>query len=162
MVRTKAIDSKLPDGKYIAKCRQKTVLSAAANGHSLVFPEAHLVIKGNSASFSKEGKEVWSCNAGYAAAHFDVTAMNPPAKATPKLSQAQARVMKWISQGWGARVSHGSVVEINGEKVCNVGTMTTLERYGLVQQELSGYWVATPEGRKLNPDYRDPEQESDQ
>lgn len=41
----------------------------------------------------------------------------------PKLSPAQAKVMHWLSQGWGARVSHGTAVEINGERVCNVDTM---------------------------------------
>jgi hypothetical protein len=40
-----------------------------------------------------------------------------------KLSPAQQRVMLWLSQGWGARVSHGSAVEINGKRVCNVDTM---------------------------------------
>lgn len=39
-----------------------------------------------------------------------------------KLSPAQQRVMLWLSQGWGARVSHGSAVEINGNRVCNVDT----------------------------------------
>lgn len=164
MARTKATDSKLPDGEYIAKCRQKTVLSAAANGHSQVFPEAHLVVKGGTAYFSKEGKKVWSCNVTYAAAHFDVTALSPAVKtqAKPKLTQAQARVMKWLSQKWSARVSHGSAVEINGQRVCNVDTMTALERLGLVKRELSGYWEATPEGRKFSPNYQEPEQETPQ
>jgi len=30
----------------------------------------------------------------------------------PKLTQAQ-RVMHWLSQGWGARVSSGAAVEVN-------------------------------------------------
>lgn len=78
----------------------------------------------------------------------------------PKLSPAQAKVMQWLSQGWGARVSHGAAVEINGERVCNLGTMTALVRMGLVERE-SQYpcWVATAEGRKLSPNYTPPESE---
>ncbi|HBP6378493.1 TPA: hypothetical protein L6A07_25260 [Pseudomonas aeruginosa] len=53
----------------------------------------------------------------------------------PKLSPAQARVMQWLSQDWGARVSHGAAVEINGERVCNVDTMASLSRMGLVERE---------------------------
>lgn len=71
-----------------------------------------------------------------------------------KLSPAQKKVMHWLSQGWGARVSHGSAVEINGERVCNVDTMTALMRLGLVERESQApYWVATAEGRKLSPSY---------
>lgn len=80
------------------------------------------------------------------------------AKAAPKLSPAQKRVMHWLSQGWGARVSHGNAVEINGDRVCNVDTMATLVRLGLAERESRPpYWMATAEGRKLSPNYR-PEQ----
>lgn len=76
--------------------------------------------------------------------------MNTPIK----LSKAQARVMLWLSQNWSARVSHGAAVEINGERVCNVDTMTTLERYGLVTRSAeTKCWEATAEGRKLSPSY---------
>lgn len=71
-----------------------------------------------------------------------------------KLSPAQQRVMLWLSQGWGARVSHGSAVEINGKRVCNVDTMTALARMKLVERETRApYWMATAEGRKLSPNY---------
>ncbi|ELG7182267.1 TPA: hypothetical protein ACGW3N_000251 [Pseudomonas aeruginosa] len=76
----------------------------------------------------------------------------------PKLSKAQEKVMLWLSQGWGARVSHGAAVEINGERVCNVDTMTALEKMGLVSRDPSTrYWKATDEGKKLSPSYREPE-----
>lgn len=79
-------------------------------------------------------------------------------KAAPKLSPAQMRVMQWLSQGWGARVSHGNSVEINGDRVCNVDTMATLVRLELAERESHPpYWMATAEGRKLSPNYR-PEQ----
>ncbi|SED35196.1 hypothetical protein SAMN05216178_6900 [Pseudomonas saponiphila] len=72
-----------------------------------------------------------------------------------KLSAAQQRVMNWLSQGWGARVSHGAAVEINGERVCNVDTMTTLTRLGLVERESRApYCVATEEGKKLKPGHQ--------
>lgn len=71
-----------------------------------------------------------------------------------KLSKAQAKVMLWLSQGWGARVSHGAAVEINGERFCNVDTMTALEMMGLVYRDESRYWKATDEGKKLSPSYR--------
>ncbi|WP_346798095.1 hypothetical protein R5M92_04240 [Halomonas sp. Bachu 37] len=69
---------------------------------------------------------------------------------TTALSPAQQRVMRWLSQGWAARLSHGSAVEINGERVCNLDTMTVLVRLGLAERESRPpYWVATGEGRKL-------------
>lgn len=72
-----------------------------------------------------------------------------------KLSPAQKKVMVWLSQGWGARVSHGNAVEINGERICNVDTMTALVRLGLAERESRPpYWMATAEGRKLSPNYR--------
>lgn len=71
-----------------------------------------------------------------------------------KLTSTQKTVMQWLSQGWGARVSHGCVVEVNGERICTVTTMTALERHGLVERESRApYWVATTEGRKLSPNY---------
>ncbi|MDI2145042.1 hypothetical protein KBJ94_23630 [Pseudomonas sp. ITA] len=63
---------KLSDGDYIARCRQATLISATVNGHSQVFPQAHMTVKDGYATFFKDGKEVWGCNAVYAAAHFDV------------------------------------------------------------------------------------------
>nr|WP_081651319.1 hypothetical protein [Cupriavidus sp. WS] len=65
-------ERRLRDGRYEARCRQATLLSAAAAGHSSVFPVSELVISGGWARFYKEGKEVWSCNPAYAAANFDV------------------------------------------------------------------------------------------
>lgn len=71
-----------------------------------------------------------------------------------KLSPVQKKVMHWLSQGWGARISHGSAVEINGERFCNEDTMSVLMRLGLVERESQApYWVATAEGRKLSPNY---------
>ena len=52
-------------------CRERNALSAAANGHSQVFPKARVRVKEGWASFFRNGEEVWDCNAAYAAAHFD-------------------------------------------------------------------------------------------
>lgn len=62
----------LADGEYLAVCRERNVLSAAAHGHDLVFPEARLVVKDGWATFYRDGEEVWNCSASYAAANFDV------------------------------------------------------------------------------------------
>lgn len=79
--------------------------------------------------------------------------------AKPKLSKVQEKVMLWLSQGWGARVSHGAAVEINGERFCNVDTMMALERHGLIARDPeTRYWKATEEGRKLSPRYLPPEE----
>ena len=64
---------KLPPGRYRARCKEKTLLSAAANGHSSVFPEADCVLTNQRAEFFKNGKSVWSCNVSYAAHNFQMT-----------------------------------------------------------------------------------------
>lgn len=76
---------------------------------------------------------------------------------TPQLTSTQTRVMEWLSQGWSAWVSHGSVVEVNGERMCNVDTMAVLARLGLVSRDSgSGYWDATVAGKKLSPNFLEP------
>ncbi|WP_396334123.1 hypothetical protein [Burkholderia anthina] len=61
-----------PDGEYLATCRERNPLSAAANGHSTVFHEADVVIKDGWAIFYRNGEAVWNCNARYAQANFDL------------------------------------------------------------------------------------------
>ncbi|RQR62901.1 hypothetical protein DIE12_34460 [Burkholderia sp. Bp9015] len=62
----------LADGQYRATCRERNPLSAAANGHSLVYPEARVIVKDGWAFFYRENVEVWNCNAAYAAANFNI------------------------------------------------------------------------------------------
>ncbi len=50
-------------------------LATASNGHSIIWPEARMVIKGDTAYFYHEAKKVWSCNMTYAANNFDVRAL---------------------------------------------------------------------------------------
>lgn len=66
-------NSPLLPGRYVAQCKETHVLQAAANGHSLVFPESECVVRGTVAKFYKDGVLVWSCNTTYAQAHFVLT-----------------------------------------------------------------------------------------
>lgn len=68
-----------PAGQYLATCKEKSVLSAAMNGHSAVFPQAHCTVARGQAVFKKNGVEVWRCNSTYAAAHFLLTPLAPKA-----------------------------------------------------------------------------------
>lgn len=63
----------LAPGKYRAVCREQSVIAAAMHGHSAVWPEAEAVSDGKRVRFYRNGKEVYSCNAVYAAANFEVT-----------------------------------------------------------------------------------------
>lgn len=76
-----------------------------------------------------------------------------------KLTDAQSRVMTWMSQGWSARVAYGSAVEINGSRICNVDTLSALARMGLIKRDETHHnlWEATLEGKKLSPNHHDPE-----
>ena len=65
----------LKDGVYLARCCESSLLATASNGHSIIWPEARMVIKGDTAYFYHEAKKVWSCNMTYAANNFDVGAL---------------------------------------------------------------------------------------
>ncbi|WP_414016522.1 hypothetical protein [Burkholderia vietnamiensis] len=62
----------LPDGDYWATCRERNEMSAAINGHSAVFPQARMTVAKGWAVFYRNGEEVWTCNARYAAANFNI------------------------------------------------------------------------------------------
>lgn len=66
-----------------------------------------------------------------------------------ELTEAQKRVMTWIGKGWNARRSHGSAIEVNGQRICNADTMMALYRKGLAQQAVDGTWTATDSGKRL-------------
>ncbi|MFS8979711.1 hypothetical protein PO002_35440 [Cupriavidus necator] len=65
----------LPRGHYWATPHAPFPVDGP-NGHDEVFPGAHCVSDGKWATFYKNGEEVWACNAMYAAAHFDFTAVS--------------------------------------------------------------------------------------
>lgn len=73
MAHRKPVTPSLRSGRYLARCKDDTFLKAVANGHSAVFPESECQVKDGVADFFKDGVWVWSCNAAYAAAHFDLT-----------------------------------------------------------------------------------------
>jgi hypothetical protein len=68
---------------------------------------------------------------------------------SPKLTTAQARVMRWLSQGWSAEPGAGRVITVNGKRICNVDTMTALYRAGFAARDERGCWRATPAGLAL-------------
>lgn len=67
-----------------------------------------------------------------------------------KLTDAQKRVMSWLGKGWSARRAYGSVIEVNGMRICNVDTMMALERQGLVVKDKDDQWTATESGKNLD------------
>lgn len=69
-----------------------------------------------------------------------------------KLTAAQERVMSWLGKGWTGRPAYGSVIEVNGARICNVDTMMALSRRGLVIKDGDGQWAATDAGKKLTAD----------
>jgi hypothetical protein len=69
----------LPAGTYLLRCKEKTLFSAAANGHSAIWPEARAVCDGKYVRVVRDGKEVYACNATYAALNFGVTPVPQPA-----------------------------------------------------------------------------------
>lgn len=68
---------------------------------------------------------------------------------SPKLTDAQIRVMRWLSRGWEAEPGAGSAVMVNGARICNVDTMQALYRAGFATRDNQGCWRATPSGLAL-------------
>lgn len=59
-----------------------------------------------------------------------------------RLSSAQTYVMEWLYGGWIAYGAHGATIEINGRKVCNIDTISTLVRHGLIEEVGPRQWQA--------------------
>lgn len=66
-----------------------------------------------------------------------------------KLSEAQRRVMRCLGRGGEAQPGVGSAVMVNGQRICNIDTMTSLARAGLVHQDKQRCWSATDAGRSI-------------
>lgn len=64
-----------------------------------------------------------------------------------KLTAAQSRVMHLMSKGWPATMNGRNSIQINGERVCNIDTITVLIRAGLVEEDGKWQWKATTAGR---------------
>ncbi len=62
----------LAPGHYWATCRERTPMQAVANDHAAIFPQARCLSDGKRAVFYRDGKEIWTCSAAYAAVHFNI------------------------------------------------------------------------------------------
>ena len=69
--------------------------------------------------------------------------------AKPNLTEAQRKVMKWLGYGWKAEPGAGTTLVVNGNKICNLSTMTALERAGYVESDAQMCWRATPSGKSV-------------
>ena len=64
----------LPAGRYHVRAKEKTAMDAAMNGHYFAFKTGFIAESdGKWVKFYRDGKELYSCNAVYAAAHFEMT-----------------------------------------------------------------------------------------
>lgn len=63
-----------------------------------------------------------------------------------KLTAAQKRVMQIMSHKWSVVQQNGCAVYINGQRICNIDTMTVLERHGLIEKADRWTWRATQAG----------------
>ncbi|QOT82309.1 hypothetical protein [Cupriavidus basilensis] len=70
MTRKFAPVEALAAGEYVARTKDTDMLRVVMNGHQPVHPEARCISDGKWCTFYRDGAEVWSCNALYAAAHF--------------------------------------------------------------------------------------------
>lgn len=70
--------------------------------------------------------------------------------ATPKLSEPQKRVLKWLGRGWRAEQGSGTAVMVNGNRLCNVDTVNALKRMGYTENDNAGCWVATDLGKTVS------------
>lgn len=66
-----------------------------------------------------------------------------------ELTEAKKRVISWICEGWHARLSYGTVIEVNGKRICNNDTIMALYRKEFAQQADDGTWTATGSGKNL-------------
>ena len=65
-----------------------------------------------------------------------------------KLSKQQTVAMNWLSKGWKAYSAGGTRVEVNGNPVCTMATMVSLEKLGLVERLGVAAWEASPAGKQ--------------
>lgn len=60
------------------------------------------------------------------------------------LTPTQRRVMEWLQGGHRATLRYGSVVYVNGGKLCTVPTMTALEKRGLIKRDGNQWYYNDP------------------
>ncbi|ABO60553.1 hypothetical protein LA345_39285 (plasmid) [Burkholderia vietnamiensis] len=72
MARNQRDTPPLKDGEYWATCKERSPMAAILNGHGAVFPQSRMTVRDGWAYFMRDGKEVWRCNARYAAFNFTI------------------------------------------------------------------------------------------
>ncbi len=60
------------DSTLIAVCKENNGFQAAMKGHGKVYPFSEVVLSESSASFYKNGRNVWFCNRKYAERNFTI------------------------------------------------------------------------------------------
>jgi hypothetical protein len=74
---------------------------------------------------------------------------------TKKLTPRQAEVMTWLVGGHQPYLHSISTVYVNGQKLCNLDTMTALEKRGYAEKVTSCQWRITAKGAtEGSPDAR--------
>lgn len=73
-----------------------------------------------------------------------------------RLTAKQREVMKRLSDGWRGTPGPGTIVEVNGRRLCCVPTMEALARKDLVAMDATtGVWAATEIGKALGRSWSD-------
>lgn len=63
---------------YLAICVERNMFSAAMKGHGPIFPQAVCTVIDEQVVFARDGKELWRCEAAYAAAYFAANGLSLP------------------------------------------------------------------------------------
>jgi len=65
-----------------------------------------------------------------------------------KLTQAQMKILRLIAGGFEANRGKGSAVVVDNRKICNIDTMTSLIKKGVLEQ-IEGGWALTQDGSAI-------------
>lgn len=65
-----------------------------------------------------------------------------------KLTQAQMKILRLIAGGFEANRGKGSAVVVDNRKICNIDTMTSLIKKGVLAQTEDG-WALTQDGSAI-------------
>ncbi|MGP1715756.1 MAG: hypothetical protein ACTS9Y_01125 [Methylophilus sp.] len=60
-----------------------------------------------------------------------------------KLTKVQQKVLSHLDHGWTTEPGCGMSIHINGQRICNLDTLKSLQKKGLVEQ------IQNPNGIKL-------------
>jgi hypothetical protein len=65
-----------------------------------------------------------------------------------KLTQAQMKILRFIAGGFEASRGKGSAVMVDKRKICNIDTMTSLTKKGVLTSTDNG-WILTQNGSAI-------------